>query len=172
MKPPLADPRGEPHLADGDVRVFRVRLWPYFFLTFSVELVLILPILGAILYPVFTRHPERFPVAMAAITGVEAAFTLLICVLFYCLAPLQVDESGLRAPNSWGVPCHIAWSQIASVKYRWLLYPYAIASTEKKGKLWVILLLQDPRGFARAVASHTAPDHPLHAFLRGRGLLE
>lgn len=173
MQPPIAEPHeiSTNHFSGDDVSEFRFRFWPYFLATAFVSLVATGPILWAIISPVFALHPERLQPITAVFLLALVALNFVGCVLFYRVALLRINGWGLHAFNFWGFSHEVMWTQILNAKFKWFLLPYTIISTSSGQHLWIPLFLENPRGFAQSVATHTAPDHPLHEFLRQRGLL-
>ena len=166
MKPPIADPQGSPsRFAGTNQRAFRLKFWPYFLATLGAALVALAVLL--VIEEPGTLHQESLIVALGF--GVGAGF--LGCAFVWWTMPLKTNEWGLRSVTFWATPREVAWSEMSRVSFVWMGVPYAVVSSPRGPKTWVWLSLEDTRGFAQAVASHTAPDHPLHQFLRQRGLL-
>ncbi len=172
--PPIADPNEKPrrHFEGAEVREFRVRFWLYCLST----LVLSVLFAGVILGLFYILGAEQFRVDMVAdapvLLLIAVVLTLVLCAYVWRFLPLKVGRWGLRAVTFWTTPQEVAWSQVSRVRYGWFGFPYALVTCASAPKLWVWLALDDTRGFAASVAAFTAPDHPLHAFLIERGLLE
>ena len=173
MKPPIADPHQTfaTRFSGDNVQIFRVKFWPCFIASFLFTLCWELPLVAIIIYPVFARRPEKFPLAMGIVVLATALLLLVIWVLSNWLVPLKVSRWGIAGFSFWGAPTQIAWSEIKSVNSRWLAYPCVVVATPSGQNVCIVWLLQNSRGFAQAVAAHTTPDHPLHLFLQQRGLL-
>lgn len=173
MQPPIADPHvtSENRFGGDDVRLFRTKFWPYYLTTLTLEFVLVGPFLAFTIYPVFARHPKRFALAMAVAAATIAALMLFFCTLSYWFTPVKTSAWGMRAFSFWSVPREVAWPEITSVQFLWRGYSYMVVHASNGEKLWIFLPIRDERGFAQSVVTHTASDHPLHEFLRQRGLL-
>ena len=173
MQPPIADPHhaSQNHFEGSEIQEFRFNFWLYFGATWVTFLVG-----GSLaLFGLNALFPARFPLLSAESTSVLLALVsvLLAAMIGYIwrFMPLKVGRWGVRGVNFWTTPCQASWEQMSSVKYVWMLYPYAVVRCGNHPKLWIWLRLENPREFARAVAEFAPPDHPLHAFLCGRGLL-
>ena len=173
MQPPIADPYRTPssRFSGGDVRLFRSKFLPYYFFTLMIEFVWIGPFLAFAIHPVFAPHPERFAPTLAIVAVAIATVMLFFCALSYWLAPVKISAWGMRAYSFWSAPREVSWPEITSAQFVWRGYSYMVVRTSSQQKLWIFLPLQNPRAFAQAVAAQTAPEHPLHLFLRQRGLL-
>ncbi len=174
MQPPIADPNVTPqrHFDGNDVREFRVKLWPYFF---STWLATTLSVAGIVLLKIiFTT--DGFPLPSVErtlfILALSAVAMLAMTAYIRHAFPIKVGKWGIRAVTFWTTPHQASWEQMSRVKFIWMAYPYAVVTCGNRQKLWVWLANENPREFARAVAAYTTPDHPLHAFLIGRGLLD
>ena len=171
MQPPIAEPIEVSHFSGDEIQSFRIKFWPYALLNYAAVIVSVAIILW--LRNVLTNG--RFPLPTwersLALLIIGAILMALMTGFIWRKMPFATSKWGLRAPTIWGTTQEIAWAQIVGVRYSWLLYPFLIVSNSRGSKLWLPFGLQNPREFAQSVAAHTAPDHPLHAFLRQRGLL-
>ncbi len=174
MQPPIADPNetAPRHFAGEDMKEFRLKLWPYFLSTWLATVVTAFGVI--FLPPLLTVGSRALPSGQRSLfmLVVSAVLILAMCAYIWRGMPLKVARWGLRSVTFWTTPQEVAWSQMTSVRTIWMGVPYAVVTCRNRPKLWVWLALDEPRQFAAAVATHTAPDHPLHAFLAARGLIE
>ncbi len=173
MKPPIADPhetqKSQPEA--GGVLKFQRRFLPYFFAVFLQVVVPSAIVIGVMIRPVFMFRTADFYMAMVTAIALLTATELLLCLCFMWALSVEVSAQGIIILDRWFAWREFVWSQIVGVELKWFFLPYAVISMANGKRISIPLILRDPRGFAQAVAAHTAPAHPLHEFLRQRDLL-
>ena len=169
MQPPIADPNEAPRFSGADVRVFRVDFWFYFVRTLLASLILSIPLFVGF---VFIARPPVDANFLLLIGGFALLYQIVLCLIqcavFVWTVPVKVNNWGLRAFAYWGASREAPWSQITSVKSKWRVISYAVASVADGRQLWIPLCLKDKEQFAESVAEFAPLDHPLGAFLSGR----
>lgn len=168
MKPPISDPFEAPRSGNNPEqwRIFRVQFWRYFVMTLAGALSWSLPLVWLLIAN--ERAEDQRGAFMGGI-GAGAVATMLMSVIVFLLVPVKINRQKLKSTNFWGAGREIEWSQIAEVRFRWVLLPFAVISTpQKRNFIWIPLFLRDMKGFARAVEELAPADNQLRLFLQKR----
>ena len=176
--PPIADPNAKPqrHFEGAEVREFRPRFWLYFLsnwmggLAFGAFLLLVVASVDSWQL----RHVAFGGARIAECAGIFGRFDAVddraLHLAFYAAQSRALGTARRHVLDDASGSRVVA--DVARAHYLWFVFPYAIISCVGQPKLWVWLALETPREFAASVAAFTAPDHPLHAFLARRGLVD